>query len=633
MSKPGFPYFDHTSTMLEAALGYTRFGLHVFPVYGITNGRCACDDPRCPSPGKHPRVSNNLERATTDAGLVREWWARWEDGNIGWALGRDECACVDVDPRNGGDDSFARLERKLGTVETVRALTGGGGEHHIFRVPPGITIPSRIDAFGEAYPGVDVKSDGGFVVLAPSIHATGKRYIRDVGSPAEFAKLPEAWIAALMQTPEAAGNASFITPERISSGARHTIMHKLASSLREKGLSEPEIFAALRVVNRDRCEPPMDDRELATLCQDVARRYVPTHNIFQTNLDERAPTKWVVESAAEIAKRGVPNAAWDIERMLPEEDGPALLFGPPGALKTWLAMHACRCFLSGEQFLGYFNVEKRLHALYVNLDAGKHPFERRVLRLGAKDLLVVSPEGYEPAALREVFATYPGAFIVIDALPDVYRFKRGDDAAESMRNFLRHDIRGLYAEFGCNGLLLDHPHRPRDGAAFGDYYGSAQKEAAARVMWHVTPLPSTGGNVARAKITCRKMSEAEPFAPFVVQVTFSDESVAFTYNGALDESAEVAVEAKDRALCAQVLRGVPGGMSCNELRFRTGLSRERVLAAVKAPDITTVGKGRATRYRLEESAAEADDSPDDLGNEPANRSESSSPPRAEYDSD
>ena len=57
-------------------------------------------------------------------------------------------------------------------LETVEQLTGGGGRQKIFRAPPGWMAPNKaIHSIG-----VDINGQGGFAMLAPSLHESGKHY-------------------------------------------------------------------------------------------------------------------------------------------------------------------------------------------------------------------------------------------------------------------------------------------------------------------------------------------------------------------------------------------------------------------------------------------------------------------------
>lgn len=329
---------------------------------------------------------------------------------------------------------------------------------------------------------------------------------------------------------------------------------------------------------------------------------------------EAAP-KWTLQSAAEIYREGVPPLTYDIDQLLPSEDGPAIFFGPPGSLKSYLALHAAVCSVTGEPFLGHFSVRKRPAAIYVNLDAGNRTFQRRVLKSGfhGDSLYVTSPDGYDARQLRRVFEQFPGAFIVIDAFADCFDPKSGDDQAQIMRRFIR-EMREIYSEHGSNGLIVDHPRRPKDGESHADYYGSIQKEATARIMWTATRLP-TGSDQSevKVKIASRKMSEGEPFEPFVARCLFGNGVVTCTYDGTMDTATgRVTQGPTDLEIIEQLLRGVPEGMSRSAIQSRTRFSRDAVLSAIKeSTKIAVRGKARSARYFVPESSALLDDSPDD----------------------
>jgi hypothetical protein len=73
---------------------------------------------------------------------------------------------LDVDVDDGGLDSLAKLER-AGTPapKMARACTGGGGIHIFFRNPRGTEIRNSAGLLG---PGLDVRGEGGYVVVPPS---------------------------------------------------------------------------------------------------------------------------------------------------------------------------------------------------------------------------------------------------------------------------------------------------------------------------------------------------------------------------------------------------------------------------------------------------------------------------------
>ena len=149
--------------------------------------------------GKRPLVSWEpfQQRMPTAAELDR-WFKRWPDANIAVVTGTlSRLVVLDVDPRHGGDDSLAELERRYGPLpETVEAISGGGGRHIYFAHPGGI-IHNRV-AF---VPGIDLRGDGGLIIVPPSLHPSGQRYEWEVShhpEDLEPAPLP-AWLLTLLK--------------------------------------------------------------------------------------------------------------------------------------------------------------------------------------------------------------------------------------------------------------------------------------------------------------------------------------------------------------------------------------------------------------------------------------------------
>jgi putative DNA primase/helicase len=141
-----------TPTMLKAALAYARRGVPVFP---------------CETSAKRPLTRNGHWDATTDPHAIERWWKRWPSANVGVPTGKKSGVVVlDVDVDDGGLDSLAKLERAgLPVPKTARVHTGGGGIHVFFRYPRETVIRNSAGMLG---PGLDVRGEGGYVVVPPS---------------------------------------------------------------------------------------------------------------------------------------------------------------------------------------------------------------------------------------------------------------------------------------------------------------------------------------------------------------------------------------------------------------------------------------------------------------------------------
>lgn len=245
---------------LDAALGYASRGWPVLPVRG-----------------KVPRTSHGVRDASTDVHVIRAWWRTWSDAGVGIATGRASGLVVlDVDPRHGGDDSLRDLAGRYGgLIDTVRCLTGGGGEHYYYRHPGVHDVPCRVNLGGHA--GLDLRGDGGYVVAPPTLHASSRVYAWDaMAHPADvpMAPCPPALIALVgamretVRAPYAPRGASELSDrasrlvsregsrlraryERNAVGLRDTspsgVDASLASLASLAGLNGVEIEAVLRV--------------------------------------------------------------------------------------------------------------------------------------------------------------------------------------------------------------------------------------------------------------------------------------------------------------------------------------------------------------------------------------------------
>ena len=94
---------------------------------------------------------------------------------------------LDIDPQHGGEETLDGLEAKHGKLpHTPMALTGGGGQHHLFVCPPG--FGNTVARFG---PGTDTRGERGYIVAPPSKHISGGTYEWELSSdPANVALAP-----------------------------------------------------------------------------------------------------------------------------------------------------------------------------------------------------------------------------------------------------------------------------------------------------------------------------------------------------------------------------------------------------------------------------------------------------------
>ena len=162
------------TSLAEAALAYARAGLPIFPVQPHS---------------KVPLVTHGVYAATTDEQQIARWWRRCPTANIGMPTGQASGRIVlDVDPRHGGTEALERLQQALdrraahlgcasiALIETRVQRTGGGGLHLVFARRTDLATPLRNMVRFAGYPGLDLRGEAGYCVVAPSQHASGGIY-------------------------------------------------------------------------------------------------------------------------------------------------------------------------------------------------------------------------------------------------------------------------------------------------------------------------------------------------------------------------------------------------------------------------------------------------------------------------
>lgn len=154
----------HASPCIQAALAYAQ--VHCWPVFPVAVA------------GKRPLSPRGFYNATINVNQILRWWRQWPDANIGIPTGeRTGLAVIDVDPRHGGMDSLEQLQRQYGSLPATRTTqTGGGGLHFWFVYPQGCNHSIKNATNLGGFSGIDLRGTGGYIVVPPSRHESGRYY-------------------------------------------------------------------------------------------------------------------------------------------------------------------------------------------------------------------------------------------------------------------------------------------------------------------------------------------------------------------------------------------------------------------------------------------------------------------------
>ena len=246
-----------TTSKLDAALQYASWGWHVLPL--IPND-------------KRPASAHGVHDATIDPEQIKAWWAQNPSFNIGIAAGEKSGIVVfDIDPRNGGSDSWDDFTAEHGGVpDGICQLTAGGGQHYIAQARENLKSC-------ELRPGVDFLANGRYFVVTPSV-VNDREYTWEAsGDPTDGIcpfVIPEPWLSAMAvrKVIVTATDGALIT------GNRNAGLASMAGSMRHSGFSVSEIFAAISAANAERCDIPLPASDVKRIAESIAR-YAPEHDV------------------------------------------------------------------------------------------------------------------------------------------------------------------------------------------------------------------------------------------------------------------------------------------------------------------------------------------------------------------
>ena len=442
-------------SMASMAKVYVRMGFAVLPVWSTRSGRCACGDDDCESPGKHPigrLAPEGSKSATRKLETVRLWWTEEPNANIAIRCGQEAgIVAIDIDPRNGGDATWAALTQAHGLPHTLTAHSGGGGLHYFFKWREG--LPSTLG------PGIDVKSPtDGYVLVSPSTHVSGGIYQWRQSLDVSITELPP-WLASKSQSPNLGKEAHAV----VFKGGRNSYLTRLAGVMRRGGVSRLAIEAALIVENDQRCNPPLPTKEVEGIARSIAR-YEP--------------------AAAKTSNRGISQA-----RLMANEYRP-LTFYLDGIIPTeGLVM------FGGQKKRGksYWVLQQasdmgqKVGVLYFALEDGERRLNRRLKEQRADpsaDVIYHFELAIETKEEREEFKAMlirsGRQVVIVDNLARVKSSKTDEDKAGPMGDIV-HWLQQVAMELSITVIVVHHHGKTETGDPGNDLRGSSAIAAAGDV--------------------------------------------------------------------------------------------------------------------------------------------------------
>ncbi len=262
-----------SKAMIEFAQGYLDVGFSPIPL----------------KRNKRPYIKwEEFQQRRPTVEEIDDWWHKYPMANIGLVTGKSgNLLVLDIESKKGLDALYHTVPD---IPETIRQRTGrDGGLHFLFKHP-------RDGVYGnwaKQIPDVDFRGDGGYIMVAPSIHPNGKAYAWDNIDPLEdgvddlmdlgddlhkFLRdnasdsagglskedknaNPEGWLQELMLY-------------GIETGARNDTMCKIAGHYVGKNpeWDKDHVLSETLCFNYEYCKPPLPRNEIVALVNSICSR-------------------------------------------------------------------------------------------------------------------------------------------------------------------------------------------------------------------------------------------------------------------------------------------------------------------------------------------------------------------------
>jgi hypothetical protein len=519
-------------TKLDFALNYaTEWQWAVLPLHSIAaDGFCSCGEAACKSEGKHPRLKHGLLQASKDPDQIKAWWDQWPDANVGIATGPvSGIVVLDVDAAKGAFSSELLFDGVDATVFTTPKVKTGAGLHFYYKYPETETVRNSASKLAKF---IDVRGEGGYVVAPPSVHVSGKKYEflnEDIPHIAEF---PQPWIDRLnapiiSSPPNGNGNGSsasrvdsgaqvsgifvpppnpgLVMPQEINQGTRNQEMTKVAGALRDKGLSEGAIFAALAVENQRICKPPLDDKELHQISRSVSR-YQPKQPLNQTADADSDATDY--ENTLKPYLYGeFMKAQFEEKEILGWHIGKrdiAIIQAATNAGKTTLLRNVALCMSAGRPFMPFYEGSRPVKIAYFDFENDAQDVQRDLAIMDncftdvefdqIKQNLIVIPKGLMGGELfqfnthekwaNELIQGNLVEFIFVDNVSAAYDLNDENSNAEVTKKVIKPLLKMAY-KGNCAFLFAHHygkKHNEIDTAGVHAGRGASALQALSRTV-------------------------------------------------------------------------------------------------------------------------------------------------------
>ena len=216
---------------------------------------------------------------------LQTWWDKWPDANVGIVTGKiSGLTVIDCDSP-GGIDSVAKVAGDKFVAPTVQ--TSRGVQYYCQFEPKAVNRHTVMED-------VDIRSEGGFVVAPPSVHASGKTYAWV--EPFTLENVPLPFVPATLlgrgdgvASPPAIKREGAVT-NAFTKGKRHDSIFHVVRCAADGGLEQDWLIDIGRRLALS-CDPPYPEKQLALEVQNMVSWVIKKERNVAQEIRE-----WVLQS-------------------------------------------------------------------------------------------------------------------------------------------------------------------------------------------------------------------------------------------------------------------------------------------------------------------------------------------------
>lgn len=448
---------------------------------------------------------------------ITQWKANFPGCNWAVVTGKiSGVAVLDCDSQEAYDFAQGKGFPAAPTVKT------GRGYHIYFKHKDGIrglqSVAGRKD--------IQLKSDGGYVLIPPSIHPSGAAYEWFAGKRIDDVILPDLpdWIINEQATERVPFKDLY---KGVSEGGRNNALARLAGSWVSTGLSLEECFRMAAAWNQFN-DPPLLEDELKNTVESIYKRHYE-HNV-DLFPDDEFPASIEINDFLEM---DIPPVEFIVDHIILKH-GRTMISAAPNKGKSLMAQNLALATTSMmNTVLGKF-LAKRARVLYLDFEMGESQVKERFKKMlsgdpiGAENLFINCLLGKDileekfKQGLEKRIQDLNADLLIIDPIGSAWT---GDENDKEQVSRLTSYLDSLISRFKISILFVHHWRKAYQKQKGGGEMAAGSYKFNAWVDVHIT----LDGEINSLIISCEKARATERFPP--IKAKLNTDTMLFEYIG------------------------------------------------------------------------------------------------------